>query len=132
MIWFWIVLVIILFIGMMIFLRGVHKVNTNDKVFVRYLFAYRIIKDGNIRGMPTDFLVDWQISNLENRYYLLYLTLEEDLDIERYLHRVWVDYEGLYNVYIDVYKVEEDTKHTKHILIGKFCIEEGKMGYASV
>jgi hypothetical protein len=90
-----------------------------------YLFAYRIT-EGNPKGLPTEFLVNWKISNLENHLYLLYLTLEEDLYMEGYLHSVWVDYEGWNNVYIDVYEVEGivDTKHT---LIGKFWIEEGRM-----
>jgi hypothetical protein len=79
--------------------------------------------------LPTEFLVNWKISNLENHLYLLYLTLEEDLYMEGYLHSVLVDYEGWNDVYIDVYEVEEGDKHT---LIGKFWVIEGNMGYTSV
>ena len=91
-----------------------------------YLFAYKI---DITRAMPVEFLVNWKISNLENHLYLLYLTLEEDLYIEGYLYSVWVDYEGLDDVYMDVYEVEEENKHT---LIGRFCIIEGKRCYTPV
>lgn len=94
----------------------------------KYLFAYRIVED-DAKALPTEFLVNWKISNLENHLYLLYLTLEEDLYMEGYLHSVWVDYEGWNDVYIDVYEVEEGDKHT---LIGKFWVIEGKMGYTPV
>jgi len=96
--------------------------------FSQYLFAYRII-EGDPKALPTEFLVNWKISNLENHLYLLYLTLEEDIYMEGYLHSIWVDYEGWNDVYIDVYEVEEGDKHT---LIGKFWVVEGKMGYTSV
>jgi len=124
------VMVGILIIGMVMFLKGVHKVNTKDKVLVRYLFVYKIV-EGDAKGLPTEFLVNWKITDLENHLYLLYLTLEEDLDIEGYLHKVWVDYEGFDDVYIDVYRIE-GMMDTKHTLIGKFCIIEGKMGYTPV
>lgn len=102
-----------------------------------YLFAYRIKEDG-AKGMPTEFLVNWQISNLENHLYLLYLTLEEDLYMEGYLYSVWFDYEGWDNVYIDVYRVDGrispygSEEEAKHILIGRFCIKEGRMCYTLV
>ena len=95
-----------------------------------YLFAYRITED-DTKAMPTEFLVNWKISNLENHLYLLYLTLEEDLYMEGYLHSIWVDYEGWEDVYIDVYRVE-GMMDTKHTLIGKFWVIEGKMGYTPV
>jgi hypothetical protein len=95
-----------------------------------YLFAYRIVED-DAKALPTEFLVNWKISNLENHLYLLYLTLEEDLYREGYLHSIWVDYEGWEDVYIDVYRVE-GMMDTKHTLIGKFWVIEGKMGYTPV
>lgn len=51
--------------------------------------------------------------------------------MEGYLHSVWVDYEGWNDVYIDVYRVE-GMMDTKHTLIGKFWVIEGKMGYTPV
>ena len=126
-IWFTIAIALIL-IGTVIWAFVGIKKKDNPVRLSQYLFSYRIT-EGNPKGLPTEFLVNWQISNLENHLYLLYLTLEEDLYMEGYLHSIWVDYDGLDDVYMDVYKVEEDTKHT---LIGKFCVIEGRMGYAQV
>ena len=124
------VMVGILIIGMVMFLKGVHKVNTKDKVLVRYLFVYKIV-EGNPNGLPTQFLVDWQISNLENHLYLLYLTLEEDLDIEGYLHKVWVGYSGWEDIYGKVYRVE-GIMDVRYILVGTWEIVEGRIGYSKV
>ena len=125
--WFTIVMALIL-IGAIIWAFVGIKKKDNPVRLSNYLFAYRII-EGDPKGLPTQFLVNWQISNLENHLYLLYLTLEEDLYMEGYLHSIWVDYEGWNDVYIDVYEVEEGDKHT---LIGKFWVIEGKMGYTPV
>ena len=125
--WFTIGIALIL-IGAIIWAFVGIKKKDNPVRFSRYLFAYRII-EGNPKRLPTEFLVNWKISNLENHLYLLYLTLEEDLYMEGYLHSVWVDYEGWNDVYVDVYEVEEGDKHT---LIGKFWVIEGKMGYTPV
>ena len=125
--WFTIVMALIL-IGAIIWAFVGIKKKDNPVRLSNYLFAYRIVED-DAKALPTEFLVNWKISNLENHLYLLYLTLEEDLYMEGYLHSVWVDYDGWEDVYIDVYEVEEDTKHT---LIGKFWVIEGKMGYTPV
>ena len=106
------------------------KEKDNPVRLSQYLFAYRIIVD-DTKALPTEFLVNWKISNLENHLYLLYLTLEEDLYMEGYLHSIWVDYEGWEDVYIDVYEVE-GMMDTKHTLISKFWVIEGKMGYTPV
>lgn len=128
--WFTIGIALIL-IGAIIWAFVGIKKKDNPVRLSNYLFVYRIIEEDDTRAMPTEFLVNWEISNLENHLYLLYLTLEEDLYMEGYLHSVWVDYEGFDNVYIDVYRVD-GMMNTKHVLIGKFCIEEGKMGYTPV
>lgn len=125
--WFTIAMALIL-IGAIIWAFVGIKKKDNPVRLSNYLFAYRIT-EGDPKGLPTQFLVNWQISNLENHLYLLYLTLEEDLYIEGYLHSIWVDYEGWNDVYMDVYEVEEGDKHT---LIGKFWVVEGKMGYTPV
>lgn len=125
--WFTIVMALIL-IGTIIWAFIWIKKKDKPVRLSQYLFAYRII-EGDPKGLPTQFLVNWQISNLENHLYLLYLTLEEDLYIEGYLHSIWVDYDGWDDVYMDVYEVEEGDKHT---LIGKFWVIEGKMGYTPV
>lgn len=127
--WFTIVMTLIL-IGTVIWAFVGIKKKENPVRLSNYLFAYRITED-DTKAMPTDFLVNWQISNLENHLYLLYLTLEEDLYMDGYLHSVWVDYKGFDNVYIDVYRVD-GMMNTKHTLIGKFCMVEGKMCYTSV
>ena len=127
--WFAIVIALIL-IGTIIWaFVGIKKKDKSVRLS-DYLFAYRII-EGDPKALPMEFLVNWKISNLENHLYLLSLTLEEDLYMEGYLNSVWVDYEGEEDVYIDVYRVEGmiDTKHT---LIGKFWVVEGKMGYTPV
>ena len=120
----------ILIIGMVMFLKGVHKVNTKDKVLVRYLFVYKIV-EGDAKGLPTEFLVNWKLTDLENHLYLLYLNLEEDLDIEEYLHKVWVGYSGNWNIYGKVYRVE-GIMDVRHILIGTWEIVEGRIGYSKV
>lgn len=125
--WFTIVMILI-FIGAIIWAFVGIKKKDNPVRLSNYLFVYKIV-EGDPKGLPTEFLVNWKISNLENHLYLLYLTLEEDLYIEGYLHSVWVDYEGWNDVYMDVYEVEEGDKHT---LIGKFWVIEGKMGYTPV
>lgn len=125
--WFTIAIALILMGAIIWAFIGIKK-KDNPVRLSNYLFAYRII-EGNPKGLPTEFLVNWQISNLENHLYLLYLTLEEDLYMEGYLHSIWVDYEGWNDVYMDVYEVEEGDKHT---LIGKFWVIEGKMGYTPV
>ena len=127
--WFTIVIALIL-IGAIIWAFVGIKKKDNPVRLSNYLFAYRIVED-DTKALPTEFLVNWKISNLENHLYLLYLTLEEDLYIEGYLHSVWVDYEGWEDVYIDVYRVE-GMMDTKHTLIGKFWVVEGKMGYTPV
>ena len=127
--WFTIGIALIL-IGAIIWAFVGIKKKDNSVRLSNYLFAYRIT-EGNPKGLPTEFLVNWKISNLENHLYLLYLTLEEDLYMEGYLHSVWVDYEGWNDVYIDVYEVE-GMMDTKHTLIGKFWVIEGKMGYTPV
>ena len=128
-VWFTIGIALIL-IGAIIWAFVGIKKKDNSVRLSNYLFAYRIT-EGNPKGLPTEFLVNWKISNLENHLYLLYLTLEEDLYMEGYLHSVWVDYEGWNDVYIDVYEVE-GMMDTKHTLIGKFWVIEGKMGYTPV
>jgi hypothetical protein len=127
--WFTIALALIL-IGAIIWAFVGIKKKDNPVRLSNYLFAYRIVED-DTKALPTEFLVNWKISNLENHLYLLYLTLEEDLYMEGYLHKVWVDYEGWEDVYIDVYRVE-GMMDTKHTLIGKFWVIEGKMGYTPV
>lgn len=128
--WFTIVIALIL-IGTIVWAFVGIKKKDKPVRLSNYLFAYRIIEEDDTRAMPTEFLVNWQISNLENHLYLLYLTLEEDLYMEGYLHSVWVDYKGLDDVYVDVYRVD-GMMNTKHTLIGKFCIEEGRMCYNPV
>jgi len=127
--WFTVAIALIL-IGAIIWAFAGIKKKDNSVRLSNYLFAYRIVED-DTKALPTEFLVNWKISNLENHLYLLYLTLEEDLYMEGYLHSVWVDYEGWKDVYIDVYKVE-GMMDTKHTLIGKFWVIEGKMGYTPV
>ena len=127
--WFTIGIALIL-IGAVIWAFVGIKKKDNPVRLSKYLFAYRIVED-DTKALPTEFLVNWKISNLENHLYLLYLTLEEDLYMEGYLHKVWVDYEGWEDVYIDVYRVE-GMMDTKHTLIGKFWVVEGKMGYTPV
>ena len=127
--WFTIVIALIL-IGAIIWAFVGIKKKDNPVRLSNYLFAYRIEED-DTKALPTEFLVNWKISNLENHLYLLYLTLEEDLYMEGYLHSVWVNYEGWEDVYIDVYEVE-GMMDTKHTLIGKFWVIEGKMGYTPV
>ena len=124
------VMVGILLIGMVMFLKGVHKVNTNDKVLVKYLFVYKIV-EGDAKGLPTEFLVNWKLTDLENHLYLLYLNLEEDLDIEEYLHKVWVGYSGWDNIYGKVYRTE-GIMDVRNILIGTWEIVEGRIGYSKV
>ena len=126
-VWFTIAIALIL-IGAIIWAFVGIKKKENPVRLSNYLFAYRIVED-DTKALPTEFLVNWKISNLENHLYLLYLTLEEDLYMEGYLHSIWVDYEGWNDVYMDVYEVEEGDKHT---LIGKFWVIEGKMGYIPV
>lgn len=118
--WFTLVMALIL-IGTVIWTFIRIKKKENSVEFFQYLFKYRIgDDDAEIRSMQ--FLVNWQISNLvENHLYLLYLTLEGGLDMEDYLHSVWVDYEGLNNVYIEVYRVE-GIVDIKNVFVGKFCI----------
>ena len=125
--WFTIGIALIL-IGAVIWAFVGIKKKENPVRLSNYLFAYRI-KEGDPKALPTEFLVNWKISNLENHLYLLYLTLEEDFYIEGYLHSVWVDYDGWDNIYIDVYEVEGGDNHT---LIGKFCMVEGRMCYTPV
>ena len=125
--WFTIAIALILIGAIIWAFIGIKKKDKPIRLS-NYLFAYRI-SEGDPKGLPTEFLVNWKISNLENHLYLLYLTLEEDLYMEGYLHSVWVDYKGWNDVYIDVYEVEEGDKHT---LIGKFWVIEGKMGYTPV
>ena len=127
--WFTIGIALIL-IGAIIWAFVGIKKKDNPVRLSNYLFAYRIVED-DTKALPTEFLVNWKISNLENHLYLLYLTLEEDLYMEGYLHSVWVDYEGWNDVYIDVYEVE-GMMDTKHTLIGKFCMVEGRMCYTPV
>ena len=127
--WFTIGIALIL-IGAIIWAFVGIKKKENQVRLSNYLFAYRIVED-DTKALPTEFLVNWKISNLENHLYLLYLTLEEDLYMEGYLHSVWVNYEGWEDVYIDVYRVE-GMMDTKHTLIGKFWVIEGKMGYIPV
>jgi len=124
------VMVGILIIGMVMFLKGVHKVNTKDKVLVRYLFVYKIV-EGDAKGLPTEFLVNWELVDLRNYLYILYLTLEEDLDIEEYLHKVWVGYSGNWNIYGKVYRVE-GIMDVRNILIGTWEVVEGRIGYSKV
>jgi len=130
-IWFTIGIALILIGAVIWAFVGIKKKEDSPVRLSKYLFAYRIKEEDDTRAMPTVFLENWEISNLENHLYLLYLNLEEDLDIEEYLHKVWVDYEGFDDVYIDVYRIE-GMMDTKHTLIGKFCIIEGKMGYTPV
>jgi hypothetical protein len=125
--WFTIALALILIGAIIWAFVGIKKKDKPVRLS-NYLFAYRIVDD-DTKALPTEFLVNWKISNLENHLYLLYLTLEEDLYMEGYLHSIWVDYEGCDDVYIDVYEVEEGDKHT---LIGKFWVIEGKMCYTPV
>ena len=127
--WFTIAIALILIGAIIWAFVGIKKKDKPVRLS-NYLFAYRII-EGDPKGLPTEFLVNWKISNLENHLYLLYLTLEENLYMEGYLHSVWVDYEGWDDVYIDVYRVE-GMMDTKHTLIGKFWVIEGKMGYTPV
>ena len=127
--WFAIIITLILIGAIIWAFVGIKKKDKPVRLS-NYLFAYRIT-EGNPKALPTEFLVNWKISNLENHLYLLYLTLEEDLYMEDYLHSIWVDYEGWEDVYIDVYRVE-GMMDTKHTLIGKFWVIEGKMCYTPV
>lgn len=130
MVWVILILMILILIGMVISLKGSHKVNINDKILVKYLFVYKII-EGDSKVLPTEFLVNWQISNLENHLYFVCLTLEEDLDIERYLHKVWVNYSELNNIYGKVYRVE-GIMEVRNILIGTWEVVEGNIRYNEV
>ena len=128
---FWFTIgIALIFIGAIIWAFVGIKKKDKPVRLSNYLFAYRIVED-DTKALPTEFLVNWKISNLENHLYLLYLTLEEDLYMDGYLHSVWVNYEGWNDVYIDVYEVE-GMMDTKHTLIGKFWVIEGKMGYTPV
>ena len=98
-----------------------------------YLFAYRIVED-DTKALPTGFLVilvNWKLTGLENHLYLLYLNLEEDLDIEEYLHNVWVGYSGWENIYGKIYRTE-GIRDVRNILIGTWEIVEGRIGYSKV
>ena len=127
--WFTIAIALIL-IGAVIWAFVGIKKKENPVRLSNYLFAYRIVED-DTKALPTEFLVNWKLTDLENHLYLLYLTLEEDLYMEGSLHSVWVDYEDWTDVYIDVYRIE-GLMDTKHTLIGKFWVIEGKMGYTPV
>ena len=124
MIWVILILVLILLVVLLWDVKG------NNKPTTKYLFAYRI---SNNIGMvlPMEFLVNWKISNLENHLYLLYLTLEEDLSIEDYLKDIWMDYLGLEDISIRVYRVEED-EDIKHWLIGRAYVNKGVVSYVEV
>lgn len=132
--WFTIVIALIL-IGTIIWAFVGIKKKDKPVRLSNYLFAYRI---DITRAMPVEFLVNWKISNLENHLYLLYLTLEEDLSIDDYLKDIWIDYLGSDNIYIRIYRVEGrissygSEEEAKHLLIGKFCMVEGKMCYTPV
>ena len=128
--WFTIGIALILIGAIIWAFVGIKKKEDSPVRLSQYLFVYKIV-EGDPKGLPTEFLVNWKITDLENHLYLLYLTLEEDLYMEGYLHSIGVDYEGLDDVYIDVYEVE-GMMDTKHILIGKFWVVEGKMGYTPV
>ena len=106
------------------------KVNTDDRISVRYLFVYKII-EGSPKSLPTEFLVNWKLRDLENHLYLLYLNLDEGLDIEEYLHKVWVGYSGNENIYGKVYKAG-DIITVRNILIGTWEVVEGRIGYHMV
>ena len=109
---------------------GIKKKDNPVVRLSQYLFVYKII-EGDSKGLSTEFLVNWKLTDLENHLYLLYLNLEEDLDIEEYLHKVWVGYSGWDNIYGKVYRTE-GIMDVRNILIGTWEIVEGRIGYSKV
>ena len=109
---------------------GIKKKEDSPVRLSQYLFVYKIV-EGDAKGLPTEFLVNWELVDLRNYLYILCLTLEEDLDIEEYLHKVWVGYSGNWNIYGKVYRVE-GIMDVRHILIGTWEIVEGRIGYSKV
>ena len=128
--WFTIGIALIL-IGTVIWaFVGIKKKDNPVVRLSQYLFVYKIV-EGDANGLPTEFLVNWKLTDLENHLYLLYLNLEEDLDIEEYLHKVWVGYSGWENIYGKVYRTE-GIMDVRNILIGTWEIVEGRIGYSKV
>lgn len=123
----WVILVLVILIFAWVFLKGAHKVDTKDKSFITYLFVYRITEECP-KGVNTEFLVNWKLTNLENHRYLLYLTLEEDQDIEEYLHKVLANYSGHWNIYGRVYRTE-GIIDIRNILMGTWKIIDGRLIY---
>lgn len=91
--WFTIGIALILIGAIIWAFVGIKKKEDSPVRLSQYLFVYKIV-EGDSKGLPTEFLVNWKITDLENHLYLLYLNLEDDLDIEEYLHKVWVGYSG--------------------------------------
>ena len=130
-IWFTIGIALILIGAVIWAFVGIKKKEDNPVVRLsQYLFVYKIV-EGDSKGLPTEFLVNWKLTDLENHLYLLYLNLEEDLDIEEYLHKVWVGYSGLEDIYGKVYRTE-GIMDVRNILIGTWGIVEGRIGYSKV
>lgn len=111
-----IAVVILAALVMALFIQEKEEHKDLPKLMANYLFAYSIKEDTS--NMPTEFLVNWKLSALENHLYLLQITLEDDLDVLGYLKESWVKgYDG--RVYINVYKVE-GMLEIRHIDLGKY------------
>ena len=128
--WFTIVIALILIGAIIWAFVGIKKKEDNPVRLSQYLFVYKIT-EGDSKWLPTEFLVNWKITDLENHLYLLYLNLEEGLDIEEYLHKVWVGYSGWENIYGKVYRTE-GIMDVRNILIGTWEVVEGRIGYSKV
>ena len=130
-IWFTIGIALILIGAVIWAFVGIKKKEDNPVVRLsQYLFVYKIV-EGDAKGLPTEFLVNWKLTDLENHLYLLYLNLEEGLDIEEYLHKVWVGYSGWGDIYGKVYRTE-GILDVRNILVGTWEIVEGRIGYSKV
>ena len=116
----WILFVMIaIIIGLLVW-QWVRNNRKEDKPQTVFLFKYYI---GKAEGKPIEFLSNWKINILDSYVYLLYLTLDDDLYFEGYLHKIWVDYSGWADIHIEVFEQENGA----HKPVGRYDIEEGKM-----
>lgn len=115
----WVLFVMVaIIIGLLVWQRI--RNNKKDKPQTVFLFKYYI---GKAEGKPIEFLSNWKINILDSYVYLLYLTLDDDLYFEGYLHKVWVNYSGWADIHIDVFEKENGV----HKPVGRYDIEGGKM-----
>lgn len=112
-------LMIAIIIGLLVW-QWIRNNRKEDKPQTVFLFKYYI---GKAEGKPIEFLSNWKINILDSYVYLLYLTLDDDLYFEGYLHKVWVDYSGWADIHIEIFEKEEGV----HKPVGRYDIEEGKM-----